>query len=127
MNEVMLGAAAPSRPINIFVATSYGEGENDAKGNKKERKKAGNHAKRDDITQEDIGEEDRSSEQDRRSRRNKLCKSTKHWTDACPDLAEIVAAYKAGKAAEATDERDQIVGFHHMDSRGLLATDFVVF
>ena len=86
MNEVMLGAAAPSRPNNIFVATSNGEGENDAKGNKKERKKAGNHAKRDDSTQEDIGEEDRSSEQDRRSRRNKHCKigkSTKHWTGAC--------------------------------------------
>ena len=125
MVDMVGGASSTTEPqrTTVFVAASDIEGkpDQDKKNESKERRRSG-RGKQGASTQEE-GDADSSTRVDRRPKKPcVVCGSTRHWTDSCPELKEVVAARKAEKAAEEAEEQGTTVGLH----MGIRATDFVV-
>ena len=87
----------PQRNAFIAGADTESKPDGDKKNESKERKRS-SRGKPGVSTQEE-GDADSSSKADRRAKKPcAICGSTKHWTDNCPELKELVAARKAEKA-----------------------------
>jgi hypothetical protein len=79
----------------VFIAATDTEGKSDGdkRNNSKERKRSSRGKQGASSTQEE-GEAGSSPKADRRAEKPyMICGSTRHWTENCPELKEVVAAW----------------------------------